>query len=185
MSGFSGRERFSQRFESGLGLAVADDLVSVSIVGSCVSVGTSQPMDRARTADVLNAMNGAFNAGSIVVIAGSSNSVSGPAPIMAVIDDRGSVEISVVGAGMVAVECEGSTWTVDMSAHRFLRGEPRMDLRFVPAAAWTPFHAVWISGDAISACVDQGNYVTARRSVRQATPMVHPVRESWVHRIAS
>lgn len=164
MSDFSCREGKSHGAGLDSGLAAFDEHVSITMDGSCVRIESSEPLDGFGTCVVVDAMNAAIDAGSVVSIGPRDVATQPSPPIGPARCDRRPIPVAAAGAGVAVVRSEGSTWTIDMSGRRFVRSDRQLDRHFVPSSAWTPFGGLWLSADAISARTADDRYVTSRRS---------------------
>jgi hypothetical protein len=148
----------------GSGLVAVDELVSITMDGSCVRIESCEPLNGFGTCVVIDAMNAAVDAGSVVSIGRRDVAAQPSPPIGPARCDRRLIPVAASGAGVAVVRSEGSTWMIDMSRRRFVRSDHQLDLHFVPSSAWTPFVELWLSADAISARTTDDRYVTSRRS---------------------
>lgn len=148
------------------GVVPVDEAVSITMEGSCVSIGLPRWVDDVRTHVMVDAVNAAVGAGSVVQL----GSIGAPAPVSAPIgssftgDGSTTPSVEVLRPGLIVVRRSAVVWMIDVSEQRFLQSDELLDVRFVPAASWRRYRALWISAAAISALTPEGAYVTSSRS---------------------
>lgn len=173
MSDFGCRNGVNAQAGSSLGLAAVDELVSITMVGRCVTIRSCAPLDGLRTCVLVDAVNAAIDEGSVVSVGCHDVERVSP-PIEPAVSDREVHHLQAVAAGVAVVRCDGPTWMIDFTGQRFVRSDRQLDHHFVPAEAWGPFVGLWMSADAISVLLPTGSYVTAcRSSGRPPTVGVH------------
>lgn len=152
-------------------LVEIDELVSISMDETTVVVRPTTKPDAVGTQVLVDVINAATVAGSMVVVhrpgglADSNAASDGPVP-------NGDVAVEAVaavsaGVGFLEVRSEGPVWTIDVGSARFVRSDRPLDRRFLAASDWTAFEAVWIGPQCVRALTVDGSYVAGRRALQQ------------------
>ena len=148
-----------------------DELVSISMHDSTVVVRPTTKPDAVGTQVLVDVINAATVAGSMVVLhrpgglADSNAASDGPAPDGDVAVE--AVAAETAGVGFLEVRSEGPVWTIDVGSARFVRSDRPLDRRFLAASDWTAFEAIWIGPQCVRALTVDGSYVAGRRALQR------------------
>ncbi len=152
-------------------LVESDELVSISMDETTVVVRSTTKPDAVGTQVLVDVINAATVAGSMVVLhrpgglVDSNAASDGPPP-------NGDIAVEAVaaenvGIGFLEVRSEGPVWTIDVGSARFVRSDRPLDRRFLAVSDWTGFEAVWIGPQCVRALTVDGSYVAGRRALQQ------------------
>jgi hypothetical protein len=153
--------------------------VTIEMGGSNIVIRSTSGIDRSCTSTLAHAVNAAADTNTAVVI--------DPEPIRC--DDTfaayrlpgspvpcsehvpcGPVDAEVVRTGIIEIQAEHTTWTIDVSRGRFCQSEAAVDVRFLDPAAWTPVIAICVTRTKLCALSDDGTLITSNRAHHVGVP---------------
>lgn len=154
-------------------LAAVDEIVTITMRGSCVVLQPTCELDGVRTRVFVDALNAAVSSGSVVMhVASDADSDSDAAGAAGDVEqlavdtwpvEPAPADVTVVRAGVVRVPAADVLWTVDVGAGRFVRSDTEVDVRFLVDTDWTAYRCMWFTPSTVTAATATGSYVLGHR----------------------
>lgn len=153
-----------------------DELVSISMHELVVVVRPKRKPDALGTQVLADVVNAATTAASTVVLHRRDSHVESHAGIErqagTVDEPETPIPVRAAGVGILDLRADGAIWTIDFGSASLVRSDRPVDRLFIGESAWTPFDAVWIGPQYISALTADGSLLAGRRAhqppIRQA-----------------